>query len=153
MSLTLTGQPGFTEIADSSFASGAPVSDSVMTALNAAAKFAAVRNEQFWGYYKSGETVALPVSPADGYAYSRAELLYVWSIFATGAPLVALNGTQTPPVNGTNTGPGNLLAVTGNVDQATGLVTTMTAYYVAGGAQTNTSDGVLCVVTMAQRNR
>jgi len=44
-------------------------------------KFAAVRTEEFWGYYKNGETVALPVSPADGYAYAREELRYVWSIF------------------------------------------------------------------------
>src|SRR5207244_2024012 len=29
--------------------------------------------------YKNGDVVALPVSPIDGYPYSRAELIYIWS--------------------------------------------------------------------------
>jgi len=37
-------------------------------ALNAAAKSAGGADGGVWGYYKNGETVALPVSPADGYA-------------------------------------------------------------------------------------
>ena len=85
MSLTLTAQPGFTELPDNDFDAGAPASDSNMKALNAAAKFGVVRNEQFYGYYANGETVVLPVSPADGYAYSRQELLYSWSVYWTGS--------------------------------------------------------------------
>ena len=76
MSLSLGTQPGFTEIADSTFDAGNAASDSALKAVNAAAKFGVVRNEQFYGYYANGETVALPVSPADGYAYSRSELRY-----------------------------------------------------------------------------
>jgi hypothetical protein len=151
MSLTLTTQPGFTEIADATFAAGNPVTDSAMIALNDAAKFAVVRNEQFYGYYASGDTVVLPVSPADGYAYSRAELLYSWSLYATYPPLGPCAGRMTPPPMGSTSGQGTLLYWSGGVDPATGLVSLNTAYYKS--SQQNTGDGILFVVTQAQRQR
>ena len=41
------------------------------------AKFGVVRAEQFYmGFYANGNTVAAPVSPVDGYAYSYAECLF-----------------------------------------------------------------------------
>ncbi len=148
--LVLTSQPGFTDVPDSSFDAGNPVTAANMKALNAAAKFAAVRNEEFWGYYKHGETVQLPVSPADWYAYAVEELLFIWAIFWTGAPPgSALNGTQTPPSRGATGGSGNLLQMGFSVDQATGLVTCDISYYVQGGAQADTNDGILLVMTHA----
>jgi hypothetical protein len=153
-SLVLTSQPGFTEVPDSAFDAGNAVTAAILKALNAAAKFAAVRDEEFRGYYKNGETVQLPVSLADGYAYSREELRYDWSIYGTGgAPSSPLNGTQTPPTHGANAGGGNLLSVNFNIDQATGLVSCDIAYYIQGGAQTNTHDGILMVTTFAKRQR
>ena len=151
MSLTLTAQPGFTEISDSSFANGSALSDSVMKQLNADAKFATVRNEQFFGFYRNGETVVLPVSPADGYQYSRSELLYSYSFYWTGSAVAACNGTQTPPVPGKTTGDGQPLQQKALVDQATGLVTTQVSYFKT--SQQDTTDGILLVITHAQRSR
>jgi len=151
MSLTLGTQPGFTEVADAVFTAGNPVTDTSMKQLNAAAKFAAVRNEQFYGYYRGGETVILPVSPADGYQYSRSELLYSCSLYTSLSAQGALNGTQTPPPGGTTSGAGTLLWFAVKVDQATGLVSTTVAYYKTG--EQDTGDGIAFVVTHAQRSR
>jgi hypothetical protein len=151
MSLTLSAQPGFTEIAEASFNAGATLSATVMKALNADAKFAAVRNEQFWGYYCHGETVQLPVSPADGYEYSREELVYTWSIYWTGSATAACNGTQTPPTLGSTTGGGTILQQGFNIDQATGEVSCRVDYY--NGGTNVTTDGILLVMVHAQRDR
>jgi hypothetical protein len=153
-SLILTSQPGFTEVPDSAFDAGNPVTAADMKAMNAAAKFAAVRNEQFWGFYKNGETVQLPVSPADGYTYAREELLYTWAIFWTGAPPgAALNGTHETPSRGATGGAGQLLQMGFIVDQTTGVVTCDVSYYPTNGSQGDTNDGILLVITHAQRQR
>jgi len=152
--LTLSSQPGFAEIPDSTFDAGNAASATTLKALNAAAKFGVVRNEEFWGFYKNGETVALPISEADGYAYSREELRYSWSIYWTGAPpSSALAGTQTVPAQGATSGSGQLLEMGFYVDQATGLVSCKVDYYVTGGSQTSTEDGILLVITHAKRMR
>jgi len=151
MSLTLGTQPGFTEIADTSFDAGNPLTDTIMTQLNEAAKFGVVRNEQFFGYYANGETVVLPVSPADGYAYERSELLYSWGWYWTGAATGPCAGTMTPPPRGATSGQGNLLQMGANVDQTTGLVSTVVSYFKT--AEQDTNDGILLVVTQAMRNR
>ncbi len=151
MSLTLSAQPGFTDLADSTFDGGSTLSSAALKSLNADAKFAAVRNEQFWGYYKNGETVNIPVSPADGYPYSRAELLYSWSLVSSASHAAALNGTQSIPAPGANSGPGTVLGVNANIDQSSGFITCSTAYY--NGTQTTTADGILMVIVHAQRNR
>lgn len=151
MSLTLGAQPGFTDLASSTWDSGNPISSSGLKSINDNAKFGAVRNEQFWGYYRNGETVTLPVSPADGYEYARNELVYSWSLFWTGQATGALNGTQSAPTRGSTSGGGNLLQAGGNVDQSSGLVFTQSSYF--NGTQTDTNDGILLVITHAQRNR
>jgi len=122
-----------------------------MKQLNADAKFAAVRCEQFWGYYKNGETVALPISAADGYAYSRPELLYSHSWYWTGAATGPCNGTQTPPPRGATSGQGTLLQLGADVNQLTGAVSTNVSYYKSSESDTN--DGILLVVILAQRLR
>lgn len=151
MSLTLSTIPGFTEIPDTSFEAGAVASDATMKALNASAKFAAVRDEQFWGYYRNGETVALPTSPADGYSYARNELVYEFSWYWTGAATGALNGTHTPPTRGSTSGQGTVLQFGADVDPATGAVSTLVSYFKS--SQTDTNDGILKIVVHAQRNR
>jgi hypothetical protein len=154
MSLILSEQPGFTEIPDTTFDAGNVIAAATMKALNAAAKFAVVRDEQFWGFYKHGETVALPTSPADGYTYQRSELRYTWSWFWTGAaPGSALAGTQTTPSRGATSGQGHLLEFGADVVQATGVISTDVHYHKDGGSQTDTHDGILMVVTHAQRSR
>ncbi len=154
MTLILTSQPGFTEIPDSVFDAGNPVTAANMKAMNAATKFAAVRTEEFWGYYKHGETVQLPISPADGYEYAIEELRFTWSIFWTGAPPSSeLNGTQETPSRGATGGAGNLLQMGFHIDQATGAVTCDVSYYIANGAQVDTNDGILLVTTHAKRQR
>lgn len=151
MSLTLESQPGFTEVADNTFDAGNAASDSAFKALNAASKFGVVRNEQFYGFYKNGETVALPVSPADGYEYQRSELLYTFAWYWTGSATGACNGTQTPPPRGATSGSGYPLQQGANVDQASGLVSTQVSYY--KDSEQDTNDGILLVVTHAQRSR
>lgn len=152
--LTLSSQPGFAEVPDSAFDAGNAASAANLKALNAAAKFAAVRTEEFWGFYKHGETVQLPVSPADGYVYARDELRYTWSIYWTGAPPGgALNGTQGTPTRGSTSGGGHVLQMGFLVNQATGGVTCEVDYHVKDGAQTNTTDGILLVTVHAKRAR
>lgn len=155
MSLTLSEAPGFTEVPSSAFDAGNPATAANLKALNADAAFAAVRNEEFWGYYKHGETVGTPVSGADGYAYSRSELRYVIaSVYWTGAaPGTALNGTQTAPAKGATSGAGHLLQMGFDVDQATGAVSCDVSYHKDGGSQTDTHDGILKIVTLAKRDR
>jgi hypothetical protein len=153
MSLTLTTIPGFTELADTAFNDTNTLAAALLKPLNSDAKFAAVRNEQFYGYYRNGETVQLPTSPADGYAYSRAELVYSWSLFSSAPSAVALNGTTSPPTPSSRGGAGQLLQINHGVSQTTGLVSLATAYYVTSGSESDTNDGILLVIVHAQRNR
>jgi len=155
MTLTLTSQPGFSEVPSSALDAGLPLTAANLKAINSNANFAAVRNEQTWGFYKHGETVILPVSPADGYEYVREELRYeITEIYWTGAPPgTDLLGTQSLPSRGATSGPGHLLQMGFHVDQATGLVTCDVHYHQEGGAQTNTQDGILVITTLAQRQR
>ncbi len=150
-SLTLSTIPGFTAIPTSDFDAGNPATDTDLKALKSNAEFAAVRNEQFWGYYKSGETVGLPTSPADGYTYARNELVYSYSFYWTGSATGACNGTHTAPGRGATTGAGTVLQTGALVDPATGVVTTNVSYFKT--AQTDTNDGILLVITHAQRSR
>jgi len=150
--LLLSSQPGFTEVPDQSLDAGNPVSSAVLKALNAACKFAAVRTEQFWGYYKHGETIVLPISRADGYAYAREELWYTWSIYWTGSPPgSALLGTQTAPSRGATSGEGTVLGFGAHDDQTTGAVECVTSYYKT--AQQDKQDGILMVTTHGTRQR
>ena len=43
----------------------------------------------------NGDTVALPVSPIDGYTYSRAELFYIWQVRDSGTGNIRLFGFET----------------------------------------------------------
>lgn len=150
--LVLSSQPGFVPVPDSALDAGQPATAATFKALNSNAAFAAVRTEQFWGYYKHGETIVLPISPADGYAYAREELRYTWSIFWTGSPPgSALLGTQTAPSRGATSGEGTVLSMGFNVDQGSGLVECLVSYFKT--AQQDKQDGILMVMTHATRQR
>jgi hypothetical protein len=152
VSLILGTQPGFTDVADSAFNGGGAASAANLKSVNANAKFAVVRQEVFWGFYKHGETVALPISPADGYQYQRSELNYLWSCYwSAAAPASALNGTQQVPTRGSTSGQGTLLQFGFFVDQNTGVVSTEVDYYKS--QQMNTHDGILLVITIATRDK
>lgn len=152
MSLTLSEQPGFVEIPANTFDDGNPVTAETMKALNSNVNFAVVRTETFFGYYKHGETVQLPVSDADGYVYARDELRYMPSIYWTGAPPEGpLNGTETPPYRGATSGDGVLLQMGFQINQATGLVDCFVSYWKT--SQMDTTDGILFVETIATRQR
>ena len=154
MTLVLTSQPGFAEVPDSALDAGQPLTAANIKAINKNAAFGAVRDEDFRGFYKHGETVTLPVSPADGYEYAREELRYAFDIFWTGMPPGSeLNGTQQVPSRGVTGGPGCLLEFGFFIDQATGAITCDVHYYQPGGAQTDTHDGILLVTTHAKRQR
>ncbi|MDE2097876.1 MAG: hypothetical protein KGL39_11555 [Patescibacteria group bacterium] len=161
MNLTLSQPPpNFSQIANSSFNTGATLTQAVMQALARCAKFAAVRTEEFYGYYINGQTVVLPVSPIDGYSYARSELSYLCSAYWTGAMLpdtfgsllgdagIDADGGLWPTARGYATGPGQLVRVSMTVNQSTGAVTTSMTY---GGS--STSDGVVLVTTIARRMR
>ncbi|MDE2097879.1 MAG: hypothetical protein KGL39_11570 [Patescibacteria group bacterium] len=151
-SLTLSGgPPTFTEVPDDDLDSGLIITAAIMQAINEAVCWAAVSCEDFWGYYQNGETVVTPTSPADGYAYSRQELLYTWEIWDTRPSTGALNGTQTTPTVGPQSGAGSILEMGFNVDQQSGDVACRVDYYQQGGSQSTTTDGVLLVHVLARR--
>jgi len=156
--LIFSQQPGAVDLADSTFDQDKPVTDVALKQLNQNAKFAMVRVEFFQGYYKHGETVVLPVSPVDGYAYSRAELRYLWSIYSTRPATGATGGTQAPPALGSEQIGG------GGVDGVDVIIAYVEAKNSAnpgrvycqiimgdGTNQTVTNYGVLYATTVAER--
>ena len=63
------------------------------------AKFGTVRSKLiFMGFYANGNTVPTPIDPDDGYAYSRGECQFVWTIYSNRAPAPGfVPGQATPP--------------------------------------------------------
>jgi hypothetical protein len=100
--LTWATIPGAVDLPDSNLAADQPVTDYSLQKISNNAKFAAVRSETFYGWYKDGETVLIPTSPVDGYVYVRAELEYDIAAMSTQRPVGATNGTQAKParING-----------------------------------------------------
>jgi hypothetical protein len=151
--LLLAVQPGFVDEGDASFDAGASASAAAFKRVNANAKYAAVLGETFYGYYRNGETVGLPISPADGYQYSREELRYSWSRVWSGSAPVELNGCLVlpPAAKGATSGEGQVLQWGDHVDQVTGLVACQTDYFKT--SHQVRQDGIVLVITHALRNR
>ena len=154
--LTWATVPGAVDIPDANLAADQPVTDYTLTKISNNAKFAAVRPETFYGWYKNGETVLIPTSPVDGYVYARGELEYEIAAFTTRAPAGATNGSLAkPPRANANSGGGNLYMldfwVEEKNDSSPGLVHCEVSYYVQGGAETITNDGCVKVRTIATR--
>lgn len=171
MNLTLTKQPAFAQVAQSTLVTGLALAAAAIQGINENAKFAAVRTEEFFGFYTDGATVVLPQSPADGYQYSRDELNYQASVYWNGGdnqgpwsgnsgavnnnPNYVMTDQLSPPFRGAGTAGGQMVGMGYGVDQATGLVRSQVTYMKDGtpGSTTVTTDGILLVTTIARRLR
>ncbi len=150
--LVMSVPPGFNDLADSLLVQDQPLTDDILTKINHNAKFGVVRIERiFMGFYKHGDTIPLPFSPVDGYAYSQPEITYDFELVTTRAPGSGfVSGQATPPVISSNQA-ANLLYWYVDIDDSTGVVTIFVAYYKQGGAETDTNDGIVKVYAECQR--
>lgn len=145
MAFTLNTPPGMTEIDNTLLTAGSPASGFVFSALKENASFGSVVPEFFYGEYKNGETVSLPISTVDGYQYQQSELIYMWEVRNT------VSNT-----NGEPSAQGGLLYGEWYVEQNTGKVHVAESYQVGGGqgqGGTLTNDGILAVWTVGVRAR
>jgi len=130
---------GWYDIPDSTWA--ANVYEDHLVALNSLIRFAAVADEYFSAAPQTdGSNVVLAASADDGYNYTRAESLYACSL-------------QASPNHSTgkNSGQGNVLFFTDSVDQDTGLVHNDVNYYVQGGQESVTNDGLTAAIICCRR--
>lgn len=142
MGLTLTHQPGYSDVDPTVFDAGSTALGMHVARLSDNAALGVCRMEIFEGFYENGQTVALPTSPIDGYAYSRSELIYIWNVHYT------FNDSK-----GWATGPGPLWFAAWKVDQSTGLVSIIEDYRTSNFPPKtgDTTEGNLKVFTVAQR--
>jgi hypothetical protein len=142
MGLKLSSPPGFNDLSDSILVAGSPALGIDIAKIYENSVFGMVRTEVFSGVYKQGDTVALPVSPHDGYAYSREELLYFWTIRNSANPSSLWISAED-----------SLFYCAWLVDQTTGEVFSDEWYRRSGtnANVTHTNDGLLQVWTVAQR--
>lgn len=147
------GPPAFVNLNDSELRGGAYLSQSKIRALSRNAKFGMMRLEvKNAGYYRNGDTVALPTSPVDGYSYSRNECLYLPILGSTRQPAGGFTPGQLtfPSLSGSDIGTGDLLEspyklyITGS----TGVVTS-TMYFSTSGIA---AQGTVQVVVFMQRS-
>jgi hypothetical protein len=112
--LVMSAIPDWNALSAASFATDKPEGTTLMKRLNGNAKYGVSSTEVIeMGEFVNGDTVPLPVSPIDGYAYSRSELQYIfsWRWTCDGASFVQ------PPYNQGQLGPLNVSinALTGAV--------------------------------------
>ena len=155
--LTFATIPGFVDIPDANLYADQPLTDYSLTKISNNAKFAAVRPETFYGWYRNGEVVQLPVSPVDGYMYSRSELEYDIAAWCSRSPDggAATNGAAIIPARAnSNDGPGSLFLMDFWVEEkneaSPGLVHCEVHYW-NNGSETATNGGFVKVRTIATR--
>ncbi len=142
MGLVIQTPPGFADLANSALVANNPAFAIDLAKIYTNAVFGKERVEVFQNHYKNGDTIPLPVSAQDGYAYSRNELTYIWAV-ESSADLAS----------GWMTGQDSLWYCGWLVDQTTGIVY-CDEWYRRSGAHydpVHTNDGVLRVFTIAQR--
>ena len=139
--LIINTQPGFSDQPDSALAAGQRAIGLALAKINGNAELGMCRLEFFQGVYTNGQTVGLPVSPVDGYEYSRSELIYIWAIY-----------NSANPSSGWITGPTSLWYCGWNVDQETGDVL-CDEWYRNAASSGDSADGSLQVFTIAQRQQ
>lgn len=151
--LTFASIPGFADLADANIGPNKVLTDDSMVKISQNAKFAAVRAEIiFMGFYKHGDTIGVPTSPVDGYAYSRAEVMMDFTLFSTRPPASGfISGQATAPGIGASQ-PANLYWFIVDINDATGVVSITTSYYKQGGAETTQNDGIVKVYAICQRS-
>jgi hypothetical protein len=155
--LTLDVIPGFVDLPDSAIVADQPLTDYSLVKISNNAKFAALRPETFYGWYRDGELVKLPVSPADGYAYTRVELEYEVAAWCSRSPAggTGTNGATTKPGRAyTNDGAGALFLMDFWVEERNestpGLVHCEVHYW-NDGSEIPTNGGFIKVRTIATR--
>ena len=112
--LTFASIPGFFDLADTAIAAGQPLTDDSISKISHNAKFGVVRAEQLYmGFYTNGNVVPTPVSPVDGYAYSRNEVIYRPRLASSRQPDSSFVPGQFffPSLAFSDTGSGNLIVV------------------------------------------
>ncbi len=155
--LTWATQPGAVDLPDSSLATDQPLTDYSLTKISNNAKFAAVRPETFYGWYRDGETVQIPVSPVDGYQYSRSELEYeiaAWDS-RSPAPGQVTHGVPAKPLRASVNGAAGMLfdayfTVEERSDANPGLVHCFVSFW-DNGTEHQTHSGMVKVRTIATR--
>jgi len=142
MALSFNTPSGLVDLPDAVLAAGKMAAGYLLLPINRNTQFGATIPEVFYGEYKHGDTVPLPVSTVDGYNYQRDELVYVWEQRSTLDYATHMAGAA-----------GELILCTPWVNPVDGVVQVLTAYYVQGGAQWNTNDGIIAVWTFGIRRR
>ena len=155
--LLLSTIPGFVDLPDATIAADQPLTDYSITKISNNAKFAAVRPETFYGWYKNGEVVLAPTSAVDGYVYARTELEYEVAAWCSRSPdaASATNGSATKPARASvNDGGGSLFLMDFWVEEKNesnpGLVHCEVHYW-DNGTEIVTSGGFVKVRTIATR--
>jgi hypothetical protein len=155
--LTFSVIPGFVDLPDSALAADEPLTDYSLVKISNNAKFAVVRPETFYGWYRDGEVVQLPVSPVDGYVYARSELEYEVAAWCSRSPAgdAATNGATTKPARANlNDGAGTLFLMDFWVEEKNeanpGLVHCYVSYW-NSGTEIVTNGGFVKVRTIATR--
>jgi hypothetical protein len=130
------GVVDFVDLSADFLASGRPCREDVMARQVENIRYAMVRREFFQSNHVNGDTVALPVSPVDGYAYSRDELTYIYDF------------------NDTRVGQTDIRMQSWvcTIDQSTGLVTNLIVRVHDGGALVTNYSGQVSVLVVARRN-
>lgn len=146
--LTFAAIPGFFDLADSALAGGQPLTDDSLIKINQNAKFAAVRTELlFMGFFQPGDTVPTPVSPVDGYIYSRNECLFLPILVSSRSPAAGFVSGQEafPALSSVDAGTGNLIVVPYqlDIDDSTGVLTCKT-YWSGSGAEDEGTVKIYC---------
>ena len=154
MPLIISTPPTFKDAPDACYASNIPLTTKRAVWLNRNAKYGAVRNECIYmGFFANGNVVPLPVSPVDGYTYSQAEVQYRARLTCPRPPSGGFTpGQKTRPGVAASSAPtgGWVYYSYHNVDDASGLVNTITSYW-NGSHEAVTSDGVVKVYATCQR--
>ena len=155
--LTFQAIPGFVDIADSALAADQPLTDYSITKISNNAKFAAVRPETFYGWYRDSETTRLPTSSVDGYVYSRSELEYEIAAWCSRSPAgdATTNGAAAKPMRAnSNDSAGTLYLMDFWVEEQNepnpGLVHCEVHYW-DNGTEAATNGGFVKVRTIATR--
>src|SRR6266700_332866 len=105
---------------DANLAADTPVTQGTMLTLSHNAKFAAVRLEAIpCGFFANGNIVPAPVSPVDGYAYTREECIFKWEMYSNRRPALGFTpGQLTRPADAASE-PANLYHFEWDIDDST----------------------------------
>jgi len=128
--------PAFVEVDSNDVNLGELLTDALIQQISDNAKSSILRPEAFSSAKTHGQTVATPTSPVSGHVYVRADCIYIYSMTSTG-------GVPAP---------GAIRDWDYEVDQATGLVSSLIHYGQGGGTPLLTHNGVITVLTLAFRD-